>query len=262
MQKEQHLLAGQESNFLSVLTLVRRIATIKLRGAHRDEAEDIIQKVSLNLWRWGVRRKQTTTETQPNLKDSVLNRSNKEIDEKILSQPVNSDELSQDEWMRLANTAAHNEISSFFRSKYRRESILNEASLENAARELSTQRKASAYNLNPEGNSKVEITSLLQQIWKIVQTFSLRQKYAFLLQKEELIVSLLTHGCCRRKEIAEILDLDKTEFDKIFISLPLNDEAICNLFEEKSGTQLTLRQIWMARGKAKTKLASELKHLI
>ena len=250
MQKEHHLLSQRESNLLSAIALVRRIAAFKLHGVYRDAAEDIVQKVSLNLWRWNVRKKERAVEEAAIDFPSVTN----EAEE--------TDAENQGQWLRLANIAARNEITSFFRSKYRREKALAESSLEDAAHETHAQRRASNRPSNPEGNSPTEIASLLRQVWKIAQEFSFRQKYSFLLQKEELIINLLSHGCCRRQEMADSFGLDKAEFDTIVINLPLSDEAICDLIEKKTGERLTLRQIWMARGKAKAKLAGGLKHLL
>jgi hypothetical protein len=278
MQKEHHFLSQQESNFLNALAFVRRVATFKLRGACSDAAEDIVQKVGLNLWRWSIRRKElmieesaiNVTPTMSELtaeQDAALDEVRRAIKIGGIREhktPLSAapEVLSQNEWLRLANTAAHNEISSFFRGKYRREAILTQSSLENAAHKAVTQGQTLTLTSNPEGNSRAEITSLLRQVWKIIQELSPRQKYSFLLQKEELIINLLSHGCCRRQEIAKSLCLDKAEFDILLISLPLTDENIRNLLKKKTGTRLTLRQIWTARAKAKARLAAGLKLLL
>lgn len=269
MQEERRLLSNgkvlsqKEINILNALPLVRRIAEFRLRGSYREAAEDIVQKVGLNLWRWSLVKKDSSH-------DELQEESQENLTEEL---KPNGEEMNGEDWLRVAQVVASREINSFFRSKYRKETRLSEAALEN---ELFGQDRnnSSAFNwqsqsnnsfnssLKQEGNSRAEMTSILRQVWKIIMEMTLRQKYALLLQKDELIINLLTHGCCSREEIAGALACTKAEFDIIFTSFPLTDEAIRHLIEKKINGEITLHQVWMARGKAKAKLEARIRPLI
>lgn len=265
------VLSQLENNLLNALPLVRRIADFRLRGICREAAEDIAQKVVLNLWHWSLKRKdsgnkQSSIETEKGREKAppLATRT-----ESSITLQQSTEEMNQEDWLRIARVAARHEINSFFRSKYRRETIIVEASslespplVERYVSRSKLQFPIFGYAPQLEGNSQTELASILAQVWKIILGMSLRQKYAFLFQKEEIIVNLLSHGCCRREEIAAALSCDKQEFDIILISLPLTDEVIRSLIEKKTKTMVTKRQVWMTRAKAKAKLAAEIKPLI
>lgn len=185
------------------------------------------------------------------------------------SRHLQIEKMTEDDWRRLAQVVTRHEINSFFRSKYRRERQLSEVVAETELPFRSRQDFASGKHLGanlttqgPEGGSRAEMASILCCVWNIVSEMSLRQKYSLLLQKDWLIINLLTHDCCSRAEIAAALDCTKAEFDAIFINLPLTDEAIAGLIEQKINDPVSVRQVWMARGKARAKLAAGMRPLI
>lgn len=229
MPREHHLLLQQEKYFLNALQLVRRIARQKLHGACRQAADDIVQQVSLNLCKFKGRR---------------------EEEEEEQSSPA-AEGLTQEEWLKLANTAARNEITSYFRRKYRRERLFEEMPEEASDHFILFADQTAAL----EGNSRAEFASLLKQVWKLLETFSLRQKYAFILRNDDLIDDLISHECATLNEIAAFLELEAAEFYEIATVLPLPFEDIRHLIERKTGTTITVEQVWAAHAKARAKLA-------
>jgi DNA-directed RNA polymerase specialized sigma24 family protein len=153
-------------------------------------------------------------------------------------------ELTGEEWQKLANTATQNEIKTFYSHKSNKEvlSIDDEDSI----------REDGLAFL--EGDTELEVNSLAVSSWKEIKNLSLRQKYALLLQKQELIFYLVASKCCQIDEVAEHLQVSNERFLQIFQLLPLSDEKISEIFFEVTNEKLTTKQIWEARSKARTKL--------
>lgn len=210
----------QDEYFLKTLPLIRRIAARKLRGHYRPAAEGIIQRVALKLWRWKLRYPQK--------------------------------ELSADEWQRLANSAAHNEVKNFYSSRLRKEISLSEISEEEIVVLNKTQ-------IEMPGDTSAEVRSLLVQLWTAMQQLSLRQKYALLLRNADYIIDLIGNEVSSLKEIAESLELSTEELKEIIMNLPLEDERIKKLLERKLQERITVKQVWAARNKARIKLRRALK---
>lgn len=219
MSEERIIETTQEKYFLETISLIKKITSGKLSYFYREAIEDVVQKVSLNLWKWKQQKD-------------------------VVQEGVN---LTQEEWFRLANTAVNNEIKSFYQSRMHREIPIQEVE-DHDFRYLKNNFS------NISGNTNIEINSLLTLIWNEIRLLSLRQKYSFILQKEELIVDLIRYGCCVRKDIAHSLNFDCSEFDIILSKLPLSDKDIKEIIEIKLKTQITIKQIWRARNKAKQKL--------
>ena len=259
MQEKHHLAPEQESYFLNTFPLIRQITLRRLRGACREQAEDLAQKIGLNLWRWRVNRHENrdqsaTRETAPaesGIQGTVLN------DHRARE---SGEPLTQAEWLRIANTAARHEVSSFYRRRYRREAALATAEMTElaAGRAVLTTKAGTAV----EGNSQAEIASLLCRVWEIIDAFPVTRKYAYLLGKEELLINFITHGCATRREIAASLRITLPELDRIIGTLPVPDEIIRQQLALKSGAPVSLRQVWTWRAKAKARLAEKLRKFI
>lgn len=217
------VVSQQEKYFLNTFPLISAITKNKLNfSAYRKAIDDIIQNTALKLLEWKSRRAES--------------------------------EYSEKEWKNIAYTATINEIKTFYFNKFRREVSFSE--LEEVEKNFP---ENNSQQPKPEGETNYESVTILLQIWKKFQTLSYRQKYAFLFCKDEFILHLLKYGCCSPKEIADSLALGESEFVILLGKLPLKDTDIQNLLAKKLGENLSLKQVWMARGKAKNNLRKSLK---
>jgi DNA-directed RNA polymerase specialized sigma24 family protein len=214
--------AEQEKLLLETIPVIRRIAGSKLSSFYHDAIEDITQKVLLKLWKWKSGR------TDKN--------------------------LTGEEWKKLANTATQNEVNTFYSHNSKKETRLSDTE---TTEDLFFKLPSSKI----EGNTELEVRSILVCVWKILQSFTLRQKYSILLQNQEFIVDLITVNCCKISDIADALNLEKGMLAQIIRQLPLPDEEICKVFETATGEKITPKQMWESRSKAKVKLLAELKKL-
>jgi DNA-directed RNA polymerase specialized sigma24 family protein len=214
--------AEQEKLILETIPIIRKIAGSKLSSLHHDSIEDITQKVLLKLWKW------------------KSSRSDKN--------------LTADEWKKLANTATQNEVNTFYSHNSKKETRLSDT-------ETTEELFFKVPTAKIEGNTELEVYSMLVCIWRVIQSFTLRQKYSILLQNQEFIVDLITTRCCKISEIADALTLEKDILAQIIRQLPLPDEDICKVFEQATGEKITPKQMWESRSKAKVKLLAELKKL-
>ncbi len=212
----------QEKLLLETIPIIRRIAGSKLSSLYHDSVEDITQKVLLKLWKWKSGRS-----------DKIL---------------------TGEEWKKLANTATQNEVNTFYSHGSKKETRLSDT-------ETTEDLFFKLPNSKIEGNTELEVRSLLVCVWKVVQSFTLRQKYSILLQNQEFIVDLITTNCCKISDIADALNLEKDMLAQIIRQLPLPDDEICKIFETATGEKITPKQMWESRSKAKVKLLAELKKL-
>lgn len=213
---------NQGKEFVCVAPLVHKVISRKLGSRHRDSIEDLKQKVFLKLWRWKKDRE--------------------------------TDDLTEEDWLKLANVAARNELTDFFREKYTRDVPFSQLS-DAMQQEVSDTESAEIL----PGNSKPEICSLLKLVWKAAQSLTLRQKYAYFLPFPDFIVEFIVCKCCSIEELAFYFETNADDFSEIIDRLPLSDENIGKLLEEKTGGKITSKQIWEARSKAKARLAAQLK---
>ncbi len=225
MKKENSPVASQqEEYFLNTFPLINQIILSKSGVVPSRFINDLIQQVRYKLWRW----KQNQTENQ---------------------------DLLFEEWQKLANVAAHHEITDYTR---RRE---NQAVLFSELAEMEADFENQPFQPpSLEGDSRYESISLLLSLWQICQQLSIRQKYAFLLfHKNRFLELLLEFGCCSPPEIAQSLALSEAEFLLLLEQIPLKDDDIQRLLTNKTGEQVTVEQIWGARSKAKTRLLKSVK---
>jgi DNA-directed RNA polymerase specialized sigma24 family protein len=214
--------ADQERLLLETIPIIKRIAGSKLSTFYHDSIEDITQKVLLKLWKW--------------------------------KNNGNDKTLTGEEWKKLANTATQNEVSTFYSHNSKKETRLSDT-------EISEELFFKVPTSKIEGNTELEVYSILVCIWKVIQSFTLRQKYSILLQNQEFIVDLITTRCCKISDIASSLMLEKDVLAQLIRQLPLPDEEICKVFETATGEKITPKQMWESRSKAKVKLLAELKKL-
>lgn len=221
MKEENSCVSPQEKYFLNTFPLIRRIANRNLSISNPDAAEDIFQTVTLRLWNWKTKEERN---------------------------------LSEEEWCRYANRATRNEIKRFYGSKFRKEVQMPEIE------DYETVSIVEGFYLLA-GNTESEALSFLKYLWKTIQELSIRQKYALLFQKQDLLFELVARKCCTIEEIAGSLALSREEFITLAGGSPLPNEAIQEILEIKTGDKITVKQVWMARGKAKAKLNAALKGL-
>ena len=105
-----------------------------------------------------------------------------------------------------------------------------------------------------EGNTRVEVDSLLFSIWKALQTFSLRQRYAFVLGSNDFLAEFINTGYCNFEELAAYFDVSEEILSDIINFIPLSDEQIGELLSAKLNESVSSQRIWEARAKAKVRL--------
>ena len=215
-EEDKCVVSLQEKYFLNTFPLIRHLIKRRLGVLNPDAGDDIFQTVALRLWQWITRKKEP--------------------------------QMSAEEWQRYANRATCNEIKRFYGSKFRKEISLSE--IENDYEFISSGDAAG----ETPGTTESEDCSSLRHWWETIRDCSLRQKYALLLSNQDFVFELVSRRCCRLEEIAESLILSREELLTLIGRLPLSNEDIQRLLKIKTGDQLTVRQIWMARGKAKAKL--------
>jgi hypothetical protein len=159
-------------------------------------------------------------------------------------------DLTEEEWQKLANRAAQNEINRFYSGKSQREVPLSEIN-ENIDSHRLTDKSV---KFEIEGNTNLELSSLLTEMWKSILNQSLREKYSLLLKSREILNHLFAHQCCKIKEAADVLDLTKEEFLEIYQSLPLSDADIAVFLERKLKEPTTSENVMKARQRAKAKI--------
>lgn len=207
----------QEKFIIQALANIQKLILFKLGSIYRDSVEDISQKVFYKIWSWKLR---------------------------------NERDLEYEEWQRFINVAVQREISEFFSEKYRKDILFSqiEYKLEIETYQYSFGKK------QVEGNSESETRSILCLVWKAAQNLTIRQRYAFILYKPDLILWLITAQCCTTKELAEFLEMDEVEASELLKTFPISDEKIALLLETKIKESVNSQQLWDARTKAKRKI--------
>lgn len=259
MKKETRLVPPTEENgFLSVYPLIHRIALRQLNHSFQDSAEDIAQRVMLKLWHWNVRRHRRWERNH--FKNKAAHASGGGDNNNYLFEDCRPlHELSADEWQRLANRAARNEIKSFFAAKDKKEVPLDTGMSDEGYFPTPSER---AMNTQPiEGNSKHELKSELCQIWKAFGILSIREKYALLLRERTFINYLIVSDCCKIKQITDCLELTREEFIKVYKQMPLGDHGIALLLSSKLGQAVSPINVTKARQRAKRRIRSALKYV-
>jgi DNA-directed RNA polymerase specialized sigma24 family protein len=106
---------------------------------------------------------------------------------------------------------------------------------------------------NVEGQTEIELFSLIHQVWQGICTMSLRQRRALLLHSQELIIYFLQSGITET-DLAEALQFNEDRWCEIRDQLPLTDAQIARETEGRSIRPATAGSVKKARYEARGKL--------
>lgn len=222
-EEDKTISPAQEKHILEAFSYIHKIISRKLGRRYQNSLEDIKQRVFLKLWRWKRER--------------------------------NAQDLSDEEWQKMAHVAAVNEVIDFFRKKDNRHIPFSQMGDEIKTEVLSIESSDALI-----GNSPAEIHSLLILVWVAAQNLTLRQKYAYFFQFHDFAVEFITSGCCSIEELAEFFEVNEKALWEIIEALPFSDEKLALILSEKlGGAAVAPKQVWEARAKAKAKLAKNLR---
>lgn len=155
-----------------------------------------------------------------------------------------SEGMSDDEWRAFAARTAYNEV----------------------CRSFSRERTAIA-NIDPddvptfettaiEGQTGIEVFSLIRAVWQGICELSLRQRRSLLLHSQELIIYFLQSGISD-EELAEVLEFKVAAWYDIRDRVPMTDVEIANTIEcagELVRPSPTVGSVKKARHEARVKL--------
>lgn len=209
---------SSERSFLAALPIVRRIVGRRRSQLDSTNGSDLVQEVSLRLWRWrGTYQEQ-------------------------------SEKMSGKEWKAFAARTAYNEVNRYFSNERNKANIPLD--------ELSNIHEPSV-----EGHTGIEVISLINQVWQGICELSLRQRWALLLHSQELIIYFLRGGISE-KEIADVLELSRSEWNDIRNRLPLTDSQIAKEIQNtgrKIASLSSAGSVKKARYEARVKLEGSIK---
>ncbi|HRH45480.1 MAG TPA: hypothetical protein PKY82_27830 [Pyrinomonadaceae bacterium] len=210
---------SQEDLSLKTFSLIQKLVRGKLNDLYTDYVEDITQTVLLKLFRWKSNRTDV--------------------------------ELTEDDWLKIVNVATQNAIKSFYTHKLRRDLATDDEKLDFLANATS--------QIFTEGNTEIEVRSLLLSLWKNFQTLPLRQKFSLILHNENFILELLLNKCCSISEISDSLGISENELDQLLEKIPLSDDEISGVLEGVIKETISPLNVWKARKRAKLNLITTLK---
>jgi len=150
-----------------------------------------------------------------------------------------SESMSDDEWKAFAARTAYNEVS-------RRSSTqvhLASADPDNVP---------AIEHGSIEGQTDIEVFSLVRSVWQGICKMSLRQRRALLLHSQELIIYFLQTGITE-KQLAETLDFSEKDWNDVRDRLPMSDAEIAERTEGTAGS------IKKARYEARVKLEGSIR---
>lgn len=210
----------QEALLLETLPLILRIA-----GARKHNlpdwasVEDLRQTVALNLLKWKHARPDR--------------------------------ELTAEDWLKFASRATVNQIGKYHAAAHvRRETRLAEIEKYETAKTASTGSRT----VPIAGNTKVEVESLIERLWRIVEILTLRERCALLLKAGDTLPAIVGRRGCDITSVARALRLELGELFAVIALLPLADEEIAILLGDKTGESVTAKQVLEARFRARAKI--------
>ncbi|MBX7173693.1 MAG: hypothetical protein K1X72_22175 [Pyrinomonadaceae bacterium] len=210
---------SQEELSLDTFSLIQKLVRGKLNDLYADYVEDVTQTVLLKLFKW---------------------RSNRA-----------SLEITEDDWLKIVNVATQNAIKSFHSHKLRRELTTDDEKLDFFAGEIS--------QIYTEGNTEIEVRSLLTSLWNSFQNLPKRQKFALILHNENFILELLLNKCCSISEIAKTLEISVNTLNNLLEKIPMSDDEIGNILYGVLEENISALNVWKARRRAKQNLIGTLK---
>lgn len=123
-----------------------------------------------------------------------------------------SEKMSGEEWNSFAARAAYNEVNRHFSE---------EMNAPNVPLETVSEIEAASV----EGQTEIEVFSLIHQVWLAICQLSLRQRRSLLLHSQELIIYFLQSGISEN-ELAQMLEFSQSHWYEIRNRLPLTDAEI------------------------------------
>lgn len=151
-----------------------------------------------------------------------------------------SESMSDGEWKAFAARTAYNELS--------RSSSRESASFGN----VDPYEVSAIGATSVEGQSEIEVFSLIRLVWQGICELSVRQRRALLLHSQELIIYFLQTGITER-QLAETLDFSEKYWSDIRDRLPMTDAEIAKRTEGTPGS------IKKARFEARAKLEGSIR---
>jgi DNA-directed RNA polymerase specialized sigma24 family protein len=232
--------------------LIRRIVQQRLNSFHRQSAEDIAQRVLLNLWQW--RNRYSEREISPVELQKIGARSARRAVQLYYRQQ------NKQSMRNIIHTADF--ASSINKTE---EDCYNQPedgpSENNLCHDERDTPRIDAETASCTASTAMEVASLAKFLFRQILELSGRQRFALLLQKSELIVHLITNKACLIPELADALALTKTEFLTIVRRLPLSDEEIGELWTAEKGEALCSKQVREARCRARLRIREALAEL-
>jgi DNA-directed RNA polymerase specialized sigma24 family protein len=250
--KEQAAISQFAQDLVAIEPLIRRVVRGRLNSFHRQSAEDIAQRVLLNLWQWRTRHGER--EISPVELQKIAARSARRAVQFYYRQ-------QNKQGMRniFPTQDFDNSINKTEEDPHNQpEDNHSDNNLCNDHRDAwATDAEAASY----AGGTEMEVASLAKFLFRQILGLSGRQRFALLLQKSELIVHLITNKACLIPELADTLALTKTEFLIIVRRLPLSDEEIGELWTPEKGEPLCAKQVREARCRARLRIREALAEL-
>ncbi len=151
-----------------------------------------------------------------------------------------SEKMTGEEWNSFAARTAYNEVNRHYSS---------EKNAVNVPLEMISEIEEP----NVEGQTEIEVLSLIHQVWQGICSLSLRQRRALLLHSQELLIYLLQSGITEMN-LAEAMQFNEERWYEIRDQLPLTDAQIARETEGHSIRPATAGSIKKARYEARGKL--------
>ena len=154
-----------------------------------------------------------------------------------------SENMSSDDWSSFAARTAYNEVNRHFSKSARAISVDVENALNIAEPSV-------------EGETEIEVFSLIHAVWQEICRLSLRQRRALLLHSQELVIYFLQSGISDN-ELSRILGISDDEWNEIRNRLPLSDAQIAEVInkDDQLRDMVSLaKSVKKARHEARTKL--------
>lgn len=146
-----------------------------------------------------------------------------------------SESMSDGEWKAFAARTAYNELS---RSSSRDRGSVGDVDPDDVSAIGAT---------TVEGQTEIEVFSLIQLVWQGICELSVRQRRALLLHSQELIIYFLQTGISE-SQLAETLNFSEKDWRDVRDRVPMTDSEIAER------TEWTLGSIKKARFEARVKL--------
>ena len=129
-----------------------------------------------------------------------------------------SDAMSDQEWKSYAARTAYNEVN-------------RHLSKSSTGIAVSVETAEEIAEPSVEGDTEIEVFSLIRSVWQDICGLSVRQRRALLLHSQELVIYFLQSGISNA-ELARIMGFRETEWNDIRNRIPLSDIQIAEVTRE------------------------------